>query len=424
MYGREVELTFVGLCLQIGPLIPDTLLNAVKESGMSRNQLLFSDYDLEPELQKQKQDMLQEIHAMGEHQLLHTSIEELAGYFESKYCYVVPVLLEDRISVARREVGQTEDKATEITYFIPFEGDSFLFRCQPSRTWDAEACISNTELRFVLVEWQHDAAEVKREFNRNLDSVRQNLTSIGDNVRPFNESLRGIALGRLESRRDKLMQDQELVAGLGFPLRRRTDAPQTYVVPVARKKIAVRMPEPSVAPCTPEPTLAMEDYDQILSIIGNMSDVMERSPSAFREMGEEDLRWLFLIPLNAQYEGQATGETFNFEGKTDILVRENGKNVFTAECKIWDGPAAFTNAINQLLGYVCWRDTKTAILLFNRNKDFSAVLAQIPEAVKNHPNLKRELAYESETGFRFVLHHRDDKDRELILTVLAFEVPS
>jgi hypothetical protein len=38
-------------------------------------------------------------------------------------------------------------------------------------------------------------------------------------------------------------------------------------------------------------------------------------------MREEDLRQHFLVQLNGQYEGQATGETFNFQGKTDILIR-------------------------------------------------------------------------------------------------------
>jgi hypothetical protein len=141
-------------------------------------------------------------------------------------------------------------------------------------------------------------------------------------------------------------------------------------------------------------------------------------------MNEEDLRQHFLVQLNGQYEGQATGETFNFEGKTDILIRAEGKNIFIAECKFWRGPAALTEALDQLLGYASWRDTKTALLVFNREKSFSAVLAKIPEVVKAHSNFKRELSYDSETGFRYVLHHRDDKNRELTLTILAFEVPA
>ena len=38
--------------------------------------------------------------------------------------------------------------------------------------------------------------------------------------------------------------------------------------------------------------------------------------------------------LNAQFEGKAAGEVFNGQGKTDILIREGGRNAFIAECKV------------------------------------------------------------------------------------------
>ena len=170
--------------------------------------------------------------------------------------------------------------------------------------------------------------------------------------------------------------------------------------------------------------LDMQEYEHILSVVSNMVAVMERSPKAFRGMVEEDLRQHFLVQLNGHYEGQATGETFNFEGKTDILIRAERKNVFIAECMFWRGPESLKKKIEQLLGYTSWRDTKVAILIFNREKNFSAVIGKIPEVVESHPNFKRRLPYTSETGFRFILHHRDDKNRELILTVFAFEVPA
>lgn len=140
-------------------------------------------------------------------------------------------------------------------------------------------------------------------------------------------------------------------------------------------------------------------------------------------MSEEDLRQHFLVQLNGQYEGQATAETFNYEGKTDILIRHQGKNLFIAECKFWNGPASLIKAIDQLLGYVSWRDTKTAIILFNRTKNLSSVLQQIPDVVRKHSNFIREEP-SPETRFRFALHHRDDPDRQIVLTVLCFDVPT
>jgi hypothetical protein len=173
-----------------------------------------------------------------------------------------------------------------------------------------------------------------------------------------------------------------------------------------------------------EPFLEEATYKRILDLISQMATVIERSPQAFRTMGEEDIRFVLLVPLNTHYEGQASAEAFNFEGKTDILIKAEGKNIFIAECKFWRGPQSLRDALDQLLGYASWRDTKTALLIFNRQKNLTNVLGQIPQTMREHPNFRREDKYPSETGFRFVMHHRDDKSRELVVTVLVFEVPS
>jgi len=206
-------------------------------------------------------------------------------------------------------------------------------------------------------------------------------------------------------------------------VRRREGAPETYAVPTVRRKVPAARPPVAGGARKPEPTLTMEEYEHILSVVSNMVVVMERSPQAFAGMKEEDLRQHFLVQLNGQYEGQATGETFNFEGKTDILIRVEGRNIFIAECKFWDGPESLNQAIEQILKYASWRDTKTAILIFNRKKNLSSILGKIGDVVKAQSNYLRTVNV-AETRFRFVLHHRDDKERELILTILVFEVPA
>lgn len=221
----------------------------------------------------------------------------------------------------------------------------------------------------------------------------------------------------------KLLKDQGLVASLGFPLRKRPDVPTTYTVPEVRRKVIPKPPPASRTAYIPEPTIEMAEYENILSIIQRTATILERSPQAFREMDEENLRDQFLVPLNSHYEGQITGETFNYSEKTDILIRDGDRSVFVAECKIWRGPKSLSNAIDQLLGYATWRDTKTAILVFNRNRKLTEVLEQIPDILKSHSNFKRMMDFPSQTGFRCVLAHKDDANREMILTVLVFEVP-
>ena len=407
-----------------------------------RDTLLFSNSDLHSALRHREQELFKEIDQINGNRLLNTSLEDLLDYFEQKYRLDPPRLKENEIAVDQHEVDVdvSQDplraisdrskpfyiKGTSVRFFIPYDGDQDLFKCRPSHFTlnPPRGSVDDNQLIIAFRLTEHNADKIKAEFERTLAEIRQYLKWVASEVSQYNASLRNKTRQRIEGRRKKLLKDQGLVASLGFPLRRSRGAPQTYVAPTVRKKVTPRPPKASTAPFVPEPTLDMQEYEHILSVISNMTKVIERSPRAFKQMREEDIRQHFLVQLNAQYEGQATGETFNFEGKTDILIRAEDRNIFIAECKFWRGPQSFKDAIDQLLNYTSWRDTKTALLVFNRGGQLSRVLKQVPEIIKKHPNFKREDSYSSETGFRFVLHHRDDTNRELILTVLVFEVPT
>jgi hypothetical protein len=140
-------------------------------------------------------------------------------------------------------------------------------------------------------------------------------------------------------------------------------------------------------------------------------------------MNEESLRDLLLVQLSGHYKGQVTGETFNKEGKTDILINSQRENIFIAECKFWNGPKSLIEALNQLLGYTSRHYTEVAVIIFSRNKEFSDVLKSIKSKTKEHVNFRRELDQRSEISFQFIFSHPDDRNREITLTVMAFDVP-
>lgn len=165
------------------------------------------------------------------------------------------------------------------------------------------------------------------------------------------------------------------------------------------------------------------EYERILSTLHQMALVMERDPETFYSIGEEALRSHFLVQLNGIYKGQATGETFNCKGKTDIIVRLQGNNIFIGECKFWSGENKLKETLDQLLGYATLRDRQLGMLIFNRNKNFSAVLKQIPAIIRSHPSFLKE-ANHSETEFQFILKHPNDSRSELNLAILAFDIPS
>lgn len=256
-----------------------------------------------------------------------------------------------------------------------------------------------------------------------MNSIKQYLNSLSQSASQFNNQLEGLLRSQLKARKDRLLGDAGMTAAIGLPMKRRQGLPTTYAVPVNRRVPKIEEIKVQGA-FKPEPTLSQEDYEEIVRIMKNMVLVMELSPHAFQDMGEEDLRSHFLVQLNGAFKGDATRETFNFQGKTDILIRHNGKNVFIAECKFWKGEKALLGTLDQLLSYLSWRDTKAAVLVFNRNADFTAVLAKISETVKMHPCFKRDLGKADESLFRYVFAQPNDANRETTVSVLAFDVPS
>lgn len=409
---------------------------------MGNEQALFHKYELRAVIENQKQKMKEKLSNLDRDYILSVSGDDLCKYYEQEYRINPIILQKDKIYIkehgdANVDVSGDYNRAirnrsiphyiqgTSVTFALPYEGDKLLFFCQPSSFTMSypRAQITDDEIMVTFTSTDPDPEKLKADFLKRVSEIEEYLNTISANIKPFNDTLIGQIESAVESRRQKILKDQGMVAALGFPLRESTDSPRTYTVPDIKKKIVIEKPVVTNTPFTPEPTLDMKNYEAILKIISDMVIVMERSPRAFINLGEEDLRMHFLVPLNGHFDGQATGETFNYEGKTDILIRVKGKNIFIAECLYWDGPKSLQEKIDQLLGYTSWRDTKAAILIFNRNTTLSTVISKVSDIVKEHSNFKRQLEYKSETGFRFILHHTGDKNRELYLTILVFDIP-
>ena len=408
--------------------------------------LLFHTYDLQGTIENHGQGLAKEINSMSENEVLNTSMEDIVKYLTKKW-ELDPLAINEsgiQMNYGDAQIDVSGDfrrgifdrskpfciTGTRVTFYVPFTGDPDLFKCQPS-TFSLNpprAAVRGDELVFTY-DLPNDlpddrTSKVRDAFQRDLENTLVHAGRVNADINAFDAALPEDAKQKLNARRDKLLQDRDLVARIGFPLRRGQNPPPTFVAPDVQRRITPQKPAASSEPFRPEPTLGMDDYEHILSVLSNMVTVMERSPRAFRDMSEEDLRTHFLVQLNGHYEGQATGETFNYEGKTDILIRVDGRNIFIAECKFWTGPAGLTKALNQLLGYTSWRDTKAALLIFNRGRNMSTVLEGINKTVREHPNYKAVRDANSETESRYVFGHRDDVNREVSVAILAFDVPA
>lgn len=306
---------------------------------------------------------------------------------------------------------------------MPFKGDGKYFRTRPhpSIPVPLAAINENNTLAIYVPAENYTFPDVQARFDAIIESIEANLQAQHDNLRDWPMEFREAVIRTANIRLSRLRQAESISAGLTFKPKRRENAPDLTVLPV-RKQIRPA-PFDFRLPLEQQYVLAEETYQHILSVMQNMSLVMEYSPKAFADLGEEALRFHFLVQLNGQYEGKATGETFNGEGKTDIIIKQGGANVFIAECKFWSGPKAFTETIDQLLGYLTWRDTKAAVVIFNRNKDFSDVLKSIEETADAHQHKKSGPIKQGDSRLQYVFGNPADHSREVFLTIMAFNVP-
>ena len=176
----------------------------------------------------------------------------------------------------------------------------------------------------------------------------------------------------------------------------------------------------------PTPKFPNEVYVDVLNTLHNCYRSAEQKPSIYSGKGEEDLRDYALAFLESRYESAvASGESFNKEGKTDIILKsEDGSNLFVAECKIWHGAEQFHQTIEQLFGYLTWRDTKSSMIFFVRNKKFGEVLRKIKEECAKSPYFIEYIGDREETSFSYKFKHKDDAEREVLIEIMAFSFPN
>jgi hypothetical protein len=319
--------------------------------------------------------------------------------------------------------GRITRRMTRLTLVVPYDGERIIFSTRASQFSfnPPRATVADEELQLTWLGQDADANAVRAHFDRELDEIERHLSWSRHDIDTHNQAIRTTTPDLVTQRRAKLLRDREVEAGIGFPVRRRGDA-SIYSVPMQRHRIAALSPSRPTAsgPFQPEPMRADADYEAALRVLHNSHNALERSPSMAAKLDEEQIRDLLLVNLNAQFEGKAGDEVFNGAGKTDILIRVGDRNVFIGECKIWKGPKTIRDALDQLLRYLVWRDTKAALLLFIRSGNPSDVINKSIAEIEAAANYKRRGRNDSDERVDFVLHASGDRAREIQLAFLPF----
>lgn len=402
----------------------------------------FSEYDGSSMFENQRAALDQAIKRQSDDYILNVNREEYLQHLIGEFCIEPLEIHSDGLSVSTHEEMVPAEMHPRdyfmdrggsyprdvLVFHLPFTGDAQLLKVRAS-TYSMSAAFINVEqgcITFRMINFNLDAQRIKQESENTIRSIETQNGYLTRDIESFNSSLRQHAEKIFDARKEKLLKKNNLIASLGVPIKESRNKSGTFSVPAKRTKAIASKPQPKVTDkgYQPEPTLDAKIYAQILKIIHDVGKQFERLPSTYSGKEEEHLRDHMLLILEPNFEGAATGETFNKSGKTDILLRHEGKNVFIAELKYWHGKKGFLETISQLLGYLTWRDSKAAVVMFVRNRDFMAVLETAKDSIAEHENYLGFVNEQEEGWYSYRFHLNGDKNREVKLAVMLFHIPA
>lgn len=408
--------------------------------------LLFNELDLYRVLQANISKSVEAVNGINEDRFKGASDVDLIEHVYTQYEVEALELLEDRKVVEIQESNvdvrydnsrMVYDKSmpcmvhsTKVIVTVPYTGERELWKCQPSTfslnppRAEVQSNSNGGGTVNIVVESPSDSVgdgqAINRDIENTISNIRSYLENIWKDVAAHNQNLRLSISSSVANRRQRLGKHADLIQVLNIPLKRKGGAPEISPLPINRKLVK---PLPNKPNLPPESGIRQEDYEHILSVIRHEGRSFESTPETFAKFGEEELRDVILAHLNGHYEGDATGETFRKLGKTDIRIEDSNRAAFVAECKMWRGQGEVGEAIDQLLGYLTWRDCKAALVMFNKNvAGFTSIQESLRQAISGHQLFESSLACAHAGEWRFRFHSSEDIDHKVELHVFLFNL--
>lgn len=411
------------------------------------NELLFSKADLDSVLRSHFQQIQSKIDSIPKDQFLVSSDEDLINHIRDSLWIDHLEIQEDSMEMDQNEikvdVSRDRDRnpfqdrgpiyidGIRVTVTIPFTGDAELWMLCTS-SWQSvfprgnirRSGTENIGYLDIIIERPSDEGpeKIKRILDDNLKSIRFYLSSQKSQIESQNANLLEKIRQAIQHRRGRIKAHEGIAEALNIPLKRKEGAPEIKQIPIKRK-IVRPLPPPPKSGYISEPGISNGDYEHILSVIRHEGRTFESTPKTYSVHDEEEMRDIILAHLNGHYKGEATGETFRRTGKTDIRIEDKDRAAFVAECKMWRGSKELKEAIDQLIGYLTWRDCKACMIIFNKkNAKFSELLDKVPAVFVSHPGLKKDFGQQAAGEWSYTFISDEDEMRYILIHVFLFNL--
>ena len=418
---------------------------------------LFNRQETRQFTSRNTESLTREINSIPDNDILTLDINELADYYNDKYSINTIELYKSDISstIEERKIEEYnpfydpystigfESKtikvdAYRINYKIPFDGNYNLLYLQPNmmmlRQFDVDGIELNNNTEYLpyicfsidlkknVLDGKDNPQEIiDKKFEEEFSSYETMIRYVNNDITHYNAALKNIIIDLLNKRKEKSSNLTSLLSKINIPLKSSPNATNTTPISLTIKKEKKKYPEKKNENYE-DYSIADEDYNKIKNIINQACISYERTAITINKLEEEDIRNLLLSNLNSHYDSMATGETFSKTGKTDIRIQFKNKAAYVAECKIWHGPSEFNKAIDQLFGYITWRDVKTSLIIFNKtNQDFSVLLDKIDSELNNH-DLRISCKRIAQNNWQCTFKKSSESNEKVELNIIACDI--
>lgn len=388
---------------------------------------LFTKGELRQELESRKDTAQSHIIDEDDQIILTANEQQYIEQVVEKYSVEPPVLQFDN----RHAEPEGSGPNSQLVVYFPYTGNENMLYKKPSSYKSNigiyDFYVGDDHLYHKIDAHRKDSDSLEAEVRKVTKYLRNHARPVTKQVQKFNADLKDQVTRWLQQHKKETREKHDNFSDLSIPLKKRDEVSETFAVPgpESRKKVSVsdRNSTDFKESGELEPELDTEIHREILQIIYDVGKGFERSPHLFQDKGEEDLRDYILFFLEAHFEGSVTGETFNKTGKTDILYRHDNDNLFVAECGIWGGPKWCNEKLNQLLGYLTWRDSKASLIVFVKRNKITPILEKLDSSVRDHPNFIEHVKESGQSWNDYKIHLPEDPDRQVHIGVIAIHLP-
>lgn len=189
---------------------------------------LFRGTDLGAYLRARAERLQEEINGLSFAELQNIEDSKAADEFANRHSIKPPVLKESEIkvdasegpvTVGGRRSGFIDDReytvtGLHLTVKVPFDGESELFKCQPSTyslSGTPDGDIRNNELILTYQTAEKDADKINALWEKDVRDIKQNLEWVSKDVSGYNSSIINTIRTTLANRKKQAGESQSLI---------------------------------------------------------------------------------------------------------------------------------------------------------------------------------------------------------------------